>query len=58
MAKVLLKHVGTKSSKKYQKDVARISKTAIAIKAANISKIEMYSRQESFSNTTGKSIGN
>lgn len=54
MTKVLLKHVGNKSPKNYQKDVAKISKIAISVRAKNTPKAEMYSKQELCSKTGGK----
>lgn len=56
MTKVLLKHVGSKSEKNYQNDVAKISKIAISVRAKNTPKVEMYSKQELCSRTNGKNI--
>ncbi len=58
MTKVLLKHVGNKSPKNYQKDVAKISKIAISVRAKNTPKAEMYSKQELCSKTGGKIVIN
>ena len=46
MAKVLLKHVGKKSSKNYQKNVSKISKIALSSKNGITPQIKIYSRQE------------
>ena len=56
MTKELLKHVGSKSEKNYQNDVAKISKIAISVRAKNTPKVEMYSKQELCSRTNGKNI--
>lgn len=46
MAKVLLKHVGKKSSKSYQKNASKISKVALSSKNGITPQINIYSRQE------------
>ena len=46
MAKVLLKHVGIKPNKSYQRDIAKIAKVAITVRSINAPKIEIYSFKE------------
>lgn len=46
MAKVLLKHVGKKTYKKYQKNASKISKIALASKKGTSPQMNIYSRQE------------
>ena len=46
MVRVLLKRVGIENIKGCQKEVARISKTAISYKSTSLSQISIYSRKE------------
>ena len=57
MTKVLLRNAGKKTSKNYQRNIAKIARIAIESKAAETSKIEMYSVHElSFKDSLGKPL--
>ena len=46
MFRVLLKRVKKNSKKNYQKDVAKISKTAISVQSEHMPCLKMYSKGE------------
>lgn len=48
--KILLKRAGSKSSKKYHEEVAKIAKVTISAKSNASSNIEMVSAKELYSN--------
>ena len=50
MGKILLKHPGAKSAKKYQEDVARMVQITITVKSSASSNIKMISVRELHSN--------
>lgn len=50
--KILLKHAGTKSTKRYHEEVTKIAKITISANSSSTSNIEMISVKELYSKKT------